>query len=513
MPYEVYVEKLDNSTLTVYSDEPCVHQELYERFKVPDPSFKPSRFSKFDGLVRLYDRDTGTLPIGLLPKLSKHLKLYKTTYDKAFNNVRKITDEELQEWIDTLELPFTLYDYQFNIIKDFVKFRRLTALADTGAGKSLVIYVIVRFLLEANEGCVLVLVPNILLVNQILQDFEKYGWKDARSFCQQIFNGNSKSIRKRCVISTWQSLQDLSSDYFEAFTGVICDEVHGASAKKQTKIVKNCRNAADKLGLTGTLRGTELHEYQVEGLFGLSKTYVETQRLKELGQASETQIYMVNLKYQRLDNIRMSKLDYEGQIQYLLNHNSRMELIAKSIISQASNSENCLVIFERVEDGVYKMVEKLTEMGFVDKIRVIESSVKLEDRDKIKAEIEDSKGLILIATWGTMSTGVSINNLHNLFLCSNTKGLIRVLQSVGRLLRIHASKKVAKIIDFVDDTRTSVSAKSVFVEHAKERYKFYTMKKHPIKISSKPLLGVLDKDTFEKIWRDSERRKEAKSDS
>lgn len=503
MAYEVFVEKRDNSSLVIYSDESCVHEELYEKFKVKDPSHTPSRFSKYDGMVRLYDKSSGVLPIGLLPKLLKNLKNYKVTVDDNLKNFRNVTDEELQEWIITLCLPFELYDFQFNIIKDFVKYRRLTALADTGAGKSVVIYVITRFLLEANDGCSLIMVPTILLVNQIMDDFISYGWTDARMYCQQIYDGSPKAVKKRCVISTWQSIQNMGADYFDCFTSVICDEVHGASAKKQSKIVQNCRNACDKLGLTGTLRGTELHEYQVEGLFGSSKVYVETQQLKDMGQAAQTQIFMMYLKYQRLDCVRVSKLDYEGSIQFLLNHPSRMSIIGNCVKGASDIGENSLVIFERVEDGIYKFVDELNRLGLGDKVRVIESSVKLADRDKIKLEMESGKGLILLATWGTMSTGVSIKNLHNLFFGSNSKGIIRILQSVGRLLRIHESKAVAKIVDFVDDTRTSISSRGVFVEHAKERYGFYSMKKHPVKMKVLPVKTTLDKETYEQILRDS----------
>ena len=510
MAYEVFVEKRDNSSLIVYSDEPCVHEELYEKFKVKDPSHTPSRFSKYDGMVRLYDKSSGTLPIGLLPKLLKNLKNYKVTVDNNLKNFRSVTDEELKEWIITLSLPFELYEFQFNIIRDFIKYRRLTALADTCAGKSVVIYVITRFLLEANEGCTLIMVPTILLVNQILDDFISYGWKDARGFCQQIYDGSPKTVRKRCVISTWQSIQNMSTDYFDCFTSVIVDEVHGASAKKQSKIVQSCRNACDKIGLTGTLRGTELHEYQVEGLFGTCKVYVETQQLKDMGQAAQTQIYMMYLKYQRLDNIRVSKLDYEGSIQFLLNHPSRMEIIGNCVKGASNSNENSLVIFERVEDGIYKFVDTLIALGLGDKVRVIESSVKLSERDAIKAEMEVGTGLILLATWGTMSTGVSIKNLHNLFFGSNSKGIIRILQSVGRLLRIHESKAVAKIVDFVDDTRTTISSRGVFVEHAKERFGFYTMKKHPVKMKIINVKSALPKEVYEEILRDSDERKRRK---
>jgi superfamily II DNA or RNA helicase len=510
--YSVYIEKTNNNIATVYSDESCVHEELYDRFKVDDPSYRPNNFSKYDGKIRLYDKTTGHFDAGLLHRVLPTLKNYKVEVDKNFNNFRHITDKELHEWIDELNLPFTPHEYQFRIVRDFIKYRRLTALADTGAGKSLVIYIICRFLSEVQDGHVLVLVPRIQLVSQLYDNFKEYGWTECNRNVQQIVSGKPKNVHRPIVISTWQSLQDMGSDYFDPFTSVICDEVHGASAKKQTKIIKNCRNATDRLGLTGTLNGTELHQYQVEGLFGATRQYVETQELKDLGQASQTQIYMTTIRYPSIDNIRLSKLDYEGTIQYLLKHPGRMKYIAKLAKMRSDNNENSLVIFERVEKGLLEFKKYLEDMGVGDRVRIIEGSVKLDDRREITVDLEKDGGYILIATWGTLSTGISIKRLHNLFLASSTKGLIRVLQTLGRMLRIHEFKTVARIIDFVDDYRKSPSANCYYIEHSKERYKYYKMKKHDVKFVKAEIGESVERETYEDILRDSERRKANRSD-
>lgn len=508
MAYEVFVEKKNETFVKVYSEEPCVHQELYEFFKVKDPSYKPNRFSKYDGMVRLYDRNTGELPAGLFKTLLGRLKSYNLSFDNRFKNIREVDRQELQEWIDSLNLPFTLYDYQFELIYDAIRLRRLTGLADTGAGKSLVIYCVARFLYEFKGEPMLIMAPSIMLVSQILQDFISYGWKEAPELCQQIMEGKPKARRKPIIISTWQSLKDLDKDYFSEFTSVIVDEVHGAQAKVQYGILQKCVSAVDRLGLTGTLSGEELHALQIEGSFGPVKRYVDTQTLKDLGQASQTQVVMVHMKYSRLDRVRLSKLDYEGQLRYIMKHDGRQRAVASLVRGLSSKGENSLVIFERVEEGLYQFKQILEDMGLGSKLRVIEGSVKLETRDEIKQYTETDEGVILLATWGTLSTGVNIKKLHNLFLNSSTKKLIRLLQTVGRLLRIHETKDVAKIFDFVDDTRESLSSKGFFVEHAKERVVHYSSKKHPIKNLSVPLEDVdgVSKEDFESILKESVKR-------
>lgn len=508
MAYEVFIEKKNETSLKVYSEEPCVHQELYEYFKIKDPSYRPNKYSKYDGMVRLYDRNTGELPAGLFKTLLGRLKSYKLTFDERFKIIREINREELQEWILGLNLPFTLYDYQFELIYDAVRYRRLTGLADTGAGKSVVIYCVVRFLHELKGEPMLIMAPSIMLVSQILQDFKSYGWKEADAVCQQIMEGRLKARRKPIIISTWQSLKDLDRDYFSEFTTVIVDEVHGAQAKVQYGILQKCTSAVDRLGLTGTLSGEELHELQIEGSFGPVKRYVDTQTLKDLGQASQTQVVMVHMKYSRLDRVRLSKLDYEGQLRYIMKHEGRQRTVASLVRGLAAKGENSLVIFERVEEGLYQFKQILEDMGLGDKIRVIEGTVDLGTRDEIKRYAESDEGVILLATWGTLSTGVNIKKLHNLFLNSSTKKLIRLLQTVGRLLRIHETKEVAKIFDFVDDTRESLASRGFFVDHAKERIVHYSSKQHPIKNLAVPLEDVagVSKEDFESLLKESMKR-------
>ena len=217
MAYSVTVDKVNDSFAVVSSPEFCVHEELYEHFKVKDPSFTPHRFSKYDGFMRLYNKNNGRIQIGLLPQLLKQLKNYDVTISPKFKNFRDVTREEVEEWILEQKLPFTLFHYQFNAVYDAIKYRRVCGLADTGAGKSVVVYLIAKFLYESGTEHTLIMVPTIQLVSQILEDFVSYGWKDAPQICQQIMGGASKTVRNPIVISTWQSIQDMSPDYYEDF--------------------------------------------------------------------------------------------------------------------------------------------------------------------------------------------------------------------------------------------------------------------------------------------------------
>lgn len=516
MSANVELIKENNTYLRVLCDEPWYHEELYNLFKKEVDG--ANNYSKFTH-ERFYNKMNGRLPIGLLSHLLKHSKSYNVKIDPALNNMRSYTREEIVEWMDSIDFPFTPYQYQYDIVVDAIRFRRLSVLADTGAGKSAVIYFITRFLLEESlalgrEDQTLIMIPNITLRSQIISDFISYGWKDARSWCEEIIPSKSKYSNKRVVITTWQSIQRMDNEYFENFTSILVDEAHGASASVQTKILNKCLNANDRLGFTGTLNGTEHHKFKIESVLGISKTYVVTEQLKKLGQAAQTKIFMTKVGYNKTDLERISKLDYMAQVDYLHLHRGRMEYLCKIASSLAKSNENVLVIFEKVEKGVEHYQKYLQEIGLGDITRVVTGDVKIEERNHIKAELESKGGFIFLATWGTLSTGVNIKNLHSLIFVSSSKGRIRVLQTVGRMLRVHESKKWAKIFDFTDDTRLGLGSRffSTFIDHAKERFKHYKDKKHPVNSNISVNLndiGVSEED-YKELLKESNKRKAAK---
>lgn len=512
----ITIVKENNSFVRVISDELWIHDELYELFKVSVDG--ANSYSKMTH-ERFYDKFSGKLPMGLLPRLMEHCKGYDIGYDPALKNLRNHSREEIIEWMDSIDFPFTPYEYQINIVVDFIRRRRLLALADTGAGKSAVIYFIVRFLIaealsSGKDGQILLMIPNITLRSQIITDFIDYGWEDARGWCEEIIPSKSKYSNKRVVITTWQSIQNMDSEYFENFTAVIADEAHGVSAKKQYNILKNCKNAVDRIGLTGTLKNTDHHTMKVESCLGKSKTYVVTKQLQALGQATKTKVFMTRLDYSKEDLKLVNKLDYMAQVDFLHLHRGRMEYICNVATKLTDKTENVLLIFEKVEKGVKKYEEYLKEIGLEDRVCVVTGEVGIDERNEIKKKLESKGGHIFLATWGTLSTGVNIKNLHSLMFVSSSKGRIRVLQTVGRLLRIHSSKLYAKIFDFTDDTRKTTLGRSSFLEHAKERFKHYKDKKHPVnsKITKFVSSSSYDLETFKELYKESEYRRKAKRD-
>jgi len=113
------------------------------------------------------------------------------------------------------------------------------------------------------------------------------------------------------------------------------------------------------------------------------------------------------------------------------------------------------------------------------------------EREEIKALFDKYDDIVLYATFSIMSTGVSIKNLHNMVFASSSKAKIRVLQSVGRLMRLHSSKDVATLYDLVDKIDYNGQANATF-KHVEERIKFYSNEQFKVKFMTLKLTEPRD---------------------
>ncbi|CAL9977996.1 DNA helicase [Vibrio phage K356] len=404
MAYELYVEQLNARSMRVYCDEECIHMELNDFFQYDDPNFQPNRFSKWDGIVRMYDRKTGKMDVGLLEYLIKFCSMnkYILEIDPRLKNVRRITMDDVRDYCEHLNLSRNdsdgaveciPYDYQYLGVERALRLRRAVLLADTGAGKSLMQYILIRYYMDEyladndRNAKILLLVPSVMLVNQMQADFAEYsqfnGW-DVAAHCHGITAGCSKNVRKEVVISTWQSIQDEDADYFTQFTHLITDEVHGARGAKISYICNNAINCYDRAGLTGTLHEGEMHKLQVQAHFGPIVNVADTKLLQKLGQAAKTKITMMNIDYSDSDRQFAKKLDYHGEIEFLMRHPQRCKMIAALAQTLSGNS---LFLFDRIEH-----IDSIKEMlGDRDGVYVINGSVEDDVRNQIKAALENSK--------------------------------------------------------------------------------------------------------------------------
>jgi len=457
--------------------EPHIHQELseYFTFDVPGAKFMPQYRSKhWDGKIRLYSNYTGEIYVGLLDKIVSWAKTNDYTvefknnkfYGTPFEENEMISYEGVSDYMNKIS-KHKPRDYQINAVYDALKYNRKLLISPTASGKSLMIYSIARYFVEKDLK-VLLVVPTTSLVEQMYKDFEEYGW-DSNEHCHKIYSGKEKTTNKNVVITTWQSIYNLQKSFFEGFDVVIGDEAHLFKSKSLVTIMSKLDDAKYRYGFTGTLDGSQTHKWVLEGLFGPSYKVTQTKDLIERGHLSKLQIKVLLLKHPE-----HQFNDYEEEIQYLINHNKRNNFIKNLVLDLKGNS---LVLFNRVETHGMPLYELINSSASKKrKIFFVYGGVDVEEREKVREITEKENNAIIVASYGTFSTGINIKNLHNVIFASPSKSRIRNLQSIGRILRKGDNKTQAILYDIADDC-TYKSRKNYTLNHLIERIKIYNEEK------------------------------------
>jgi superfamily II DNA or RNA helicase len=358
-------------------------------------------------------------------------------------------------------------DYQITAVYDALRYNRKLLISPTASGKSLMIYSIVRYFVE-KEHNILLIVPTTSLVEQMYKDFDDYGW-NAEEYCHKIYSGKEKTTNKNVVITTWQSIYNLPRSFFEKFDVVIGDEAHQFKSKSLVGIMTKMDNAKYRFGFTGTLDGSQTHKWVLEGLFGPSYKVTQTKELIEKGYLSKLQIKVLLLKHNE-----HQFNEYEDEIQYLISHDKRNKFIKNLSLDLKGNT---LILYSRVETHGQPLYEMINSSAAKDrKIFFVYGGVDAEEREKVREITEKENDAIIVASYGTFSTGINIKNLHNIVFASPSKSRVRNLQSIGRILRKGENKNKAILYDIADDI-TYKSKKNYTLNHLIERIKIYNEEK------------------------------------
>ena len=317
--------------------------------------------------------------------------------------------------------------------------------------------------------------PTTSLVEQMFKDFQDYGW-DAENHCHRIYAGRERVNTNEVTITTWQSVYQLDRKFFEEYDVVIGDEAHLFKSKSLVGIMDKLHHAKYRYGFTGTLDGTQTHKWVLEGLFGPSYKVTQTKKLIDEGHLATLDIQCLVLKY------KPQKFDtYEDEIQFLIGHEKRNNLITNLALDLKGNT---LILYSRVEAHGAVLFDKINKNASDKrKIFFVHGGVDAEDREQVRSITEQENDAIIVASYGTFSTGINIKNLHNVIFASPSKSRIRNLQSIGRVLRKGKSKVKAKLYDIADDLSTR-SRKNYTLNHFIERVKIYVQEQFNYEITS-----------------------------
>ena len=476
----------DHSMIRVNCSSACA-AELSEKFSFFVPGYKfmqPYKRKVWDGKIRLFNRMNGEINAGLFEKIKvfagQHgygIRLKRSEYGLP-NEKNEVSHLNMLKWIATVGAPFLPRDYQYDAITHAIEHKRCLLLSPTGSGKSFIIYLILRWYMAASSEKILIVVPTTGLVEQMYKDFKDYGF-DSENNCHKIYSGKDKETDKQIIISTWQSINKLPNVWFEKFGCVFGDECHGFKAKSLSSIMNKAINAEYRFGTTGTLDGTQTNEMVLEGLFGPVERVTTTKELQDEETLAKLNIKVLLLDYEEETRKSFENKTYQEEIDFIVSHEGRNRLISNLACDLKGNT---LVLFNLV-DKHGKVLQELIK-NKIDKNRrlfYVSGETKTSDRETIRGIVEKQTNSIVLASLGTFSTGINIRNLHNIIFASPSKSQIRVLQSIGRGLRMSDDGRTTVLYDIADDLHYK-TRKNFTLQHSAERIKIYTKEQFPFEI-------------------------------
>ena len=489
----LFITKKDEAFLKIKCERSTA-QELsdYFTFFVPGYQFTPAFRKKiWDGKIRLFNLGTGELYHGLLSYVEAFCK--ERDYSLEYGDPRPDLTYDYSEYHADKFLAelkpqsrgqdIEVRDYQKNAFIHAMRNKRTLLISPTASGKSFIIYTIVRQLLEYHCEKGLIIVPTTSLVEQLYSDFKDYstanGWA-VEEHAHRIYQGKSKTTDLPLTISTWQSIYQLPKEYFEQFDFIIGDEAHLFKAQSLTKILSQSTNAKFRIGLTGTLDGTKTHKLMLEGLFGIAHKVISTKELIDNNQLAQFKIKCLVLKHDDEICKLMSGKSYQEEIEYLILNDTRNKFIKNLSLSLKGNT---LILYQYVDKHgklLYDMVLGAKKLGD-RKVFFVHGKTDTETREDIRRITEEESDAIIIASYGTFSTGVNIRNLHNVIFASPSKSRVRNLQSIGRGLRKGENKTEATLYDIADDLRHKKYV-NFTLRHFIERTKIYNEEKFLYKL-------------------------------
>lgn len=439
------------------------------------------------------------VPAGLWKEVVDVCKEYDLPV--TLNGITNIFDSTLtiavfENWVNDFfkNADIKPRDYQIDAAFKILRYRRCLVELATSAGKTLISFMVIAYMLEQlGKKKILMIVPNVSLVVQATGDFDQYNKSRVPIRIQQIYAGVKIRPSSNIVIGTYQSLVKYDEEYFSQFDAVFVDETHKASAASIQTIMDKCWHCDYRFGLSGTIpkRGT-VNRLSLMSAMGPLVTQVKANYLQDEGHIAKCKVLQIHMDYatdsQKESFSHLSKNPYDRQKLFSLEQNfinendKRLDFVCNVVKKSTSNS---LVLFHKIAYGekIYKKLKEITDK----KIYYVDGSVNADIREEFKARMEKNDDVIIVASYGTFSTGISIKNIHNVFFTESFKSEVIIRQSIGRGLRNHIAKDIVKIYDFVDDFRYKSDSHdwlNYIYRHGFERRKIYAEEKFPCEVQT-----------------------------
>jgi len=379
--------------------------------------------------------------------------------------------------------PFRIRDYQVESAISILKNRLTTSEIATSSGKTLITFLVYGYLKSVGKlNKILVIVPNTTLVLQLNDDFEEYNNGKIPMKIRMVYGGvKDNDPSANVIVGTFHSLTRKNIEYYRGVDVVCVDEAHQAKTTSIKNVLEKCKDSKIRFGLSGTLLIDESADYYtITSLLGPIVNTITPRFLFKEGFATPVKVKIIKLNYltdelreklwllkkgKQMEGSQLLNLEKNIVIQNKARFNFIVDLICKT-------SKNTLVMFSNIKDHYGKrLYDAIRDRS--DKVcYYVDGSVGKDHREYYKKDMETGENKILVASFTTFSTGISIKNVHNIFLVESYKSEIIVKQTIGRGMRLLPGKEAVNIIDIVDDFSYE-KHDNYLLKHGKARLEFY----------------------------------------
>jgi superfamily II DNA or RNA helicase len=429
------------------------------------------------------------IPIGLWGEVIRLGETYN--FPVSIDGLNRIIDTEFDEkdfrdWVEDFFSDHPKYkprDYQIESAAAVIKHRLCTSEIATSAGKTLITFLVYGYLKSRGKMRKMVtIVPNTSLVMQMKDDWEDYNNGKLEMHIRQVYGGAKDNDPKAdVVVGTFQSLTKKTLDYYKGVDVVFVDECHQTKTASVKNVIDKCKDSIYRFGLSGTVQEDNSADFTtIVALLGPMVKSIPPKFLFDEGYATPVKFKIIVLNYkntelkEKLYHVRRGKQIEGSQILALeknvvVQHRERFNFVMNLI---GKTSKNTLVLFSNIKDQYGKRMYDWLRENTDKECFYVDGGVSREHRDYYKKQMEEGENRILIASFTTFSTGISIKNLHNIIFTESYKSEIIVKQSIGRGMRQLSGKDSFMIIDIVDDM-TYERNSNYLMKHGKARLEFY----------------------------------------
>lgn len=413
----------------------------------------------------------------------KEIKIFNISEDSGRN----------KELISQNKTPYEYRDYQkYSIEKLLLKgFGRGMVELPTASGKSFFlcnfIYNIRKIIDPSRQKYkkFLLLVPNKQLVSQMYNDFIDYGFDEHQitKFTAGLKKNEKYNPECDVIIANRQYVFS-NKEKLPNIDALIVDEVHQSTADATRTFIDEL-NCGIKIGCSGSIPRVKYQKWILNGMFGKIVHVEDITNLQKRGFISNIKLHQIKIidtlvemdrnilfhthsykKYQPDENGYSDipfNAAHDAEHEYYENHYKDLYTPALNYVSNFDG--NTLILFDRIEFGK-RLTDISSEIFKNKKIHYIDGSISVKERLNIVSEMESNGNNVLFAEFAVFSTGINVKRLTNLVFVSSSKSFPRILQSIGRTLRLHSTKSESRIFDISFNFKYSS-------KHLDERLKIY----------------------------------------